>query len=263
LSRSFLPLALITLGVVFLLSNFIPERGRGGLILLGIGAAFVLGRLTTGRYGYAVPAGMLIAIGAYVGLQDVQALQFTHGPGLFFVLLGLGFVLVYVIGSQPTAVWPLFPAAILIGLGLIVLGVTSLAPLAAFGWIISYWPAVLVLLGLWLLFRDQLPGPVRRPVATVGGLALLAYGILAAAASVAAGGTLARSGFAPSFRQSDIHSEQFERSKRHPLWRWAEYSRSRHTSLRHWRRAASGPTGSEWSWREPGRVTIYPTLAIR
>ena len=59
LSRTFLPLALITLGVVFLLSNLIPERGRGGLVVLGLGAAFLIGRVTTGRYGYAVPAGIL------------------------------------------------------------------------------------------------------------------------------------------------------------------------------------------------------------
>ena len=57
----------------------------------------------------------------------------------------------------------------------------------------------LVLLGAWLLLRELLPAPVRRPIATIGGLALLAYGILAAAASVAAGGALARTGIAPGF----------------------------------------------------------------
>lgn len=55
LSRGFLPLALITLGVVFLLSQLVPDRGRGALIVFGLGAAFAVGRLTTGRYGYAVP----------------------------------------------------------------------------------------------------------------------------------------------------------------------------------------------------------------
>src|ERR671932_2623534 len=114
LSRSFLPLALITLGVVFLLGNLVPERGRGGLFVLGLGAAFLLGRLTTGRYGYAVPAGLLIAIGAFISLQVVQVLPVTRGPGLFFVLLGLGFALVYLVGGRPHAIWPLFPAAMLI-----------------------------------------------------------------------------------------------------------------------------------------------------
>src|SRR3979411_3199809 len=116
LSRSFLPVALITLGVVFLLSTLVPGRGRGGLVVLGLGAAFLIGRVTTGRYGYAVPAGILLALGAYISMQDIQTFQPMRGGGLFFVLLGLGFALVYVIGARASAVWPLFPASVLIGL---------------------------------------------------------------------------------------------------------------------------------------------------
>jgi hypothetical protein len=198
MSRSFLPLALITLGVVFLLGNLVPERGRGGLFFAGLGVAFLIGRLTTGRYGYAVPAGILISIGAYTGLQELRMLDAPRGPGLFFVLLGLGFYLVYLIGLRPTAVWPLFPATIMVGLGIVLFGVSWLGPLAGFSWIVAYWPAALVLLGAWLLFRDQLPVAARRPIATLGGLALLAYGVLAAAATVAAGVTPARAGFSSS-----------------------------------------------------------------
>ena len=36
MSRAFLPLALITLGVVFLLGSLVPERGRGGLFFAGL-----------------------------------------------------------------------------------------------------------------------------------------------------------------------------------------------------------------------------------
>lgn len=195
LSRSFLPLALITLGVVFLLSNLVPERGRGGLVVLGLGAAFLIGRVTTGRYGYAVPGGILLAIGTYTSLQDLQIFQAVRGGGPFFVLLGLGFALVYVIGGRPGAVWPLFPASVLIGLGLVLFGAASFSALASLSWIVAYWPAVLVLLGVWLLFRDHLPVAARRPIATLGGLMLLAYGILAAAASIATAGTVGRTGF--------------------------------------------------------------------
>src|SRR5205814_10728394 len=115
-----------------------------------------------------------------------------------FVLLGLGFAAVYAIGMRPNAVWPLFPGAVLVVLGLVLLGVSSLGPLASLSWIAAYWPAALVLLGLWLLFRDSLPAPARRPIATLGGVALLAYGVVAAAASVAAGGAFARTGAFPS-----------------------------------------------------------------
>ena len=143
LSRSFLPLALITLGVVFLLSNLIPERGRGGLVVLGLGAAFLVGRVTTGRYGYAVPAGILLALGTFISLQELQTLQGVRGGGPFFVLLGLGFALVYLIGSRPGAVWPVFPAAVMIGLGLVLFGAASFGTLASLSWIVAYWPAAL------------------------------------------------------------------------------------------------------------------------
>src|SRR4029077_18594081 len=76
-SRSFLPLALITLGVVFLLGNLIPDRARAGVVVLGLGAPFRLGRVTTGRYGYAVPAGILIGLGAHLSLQEAQRPQFV------------------------------------------------------------------------------------------------------------------------------------------------------------------------------------------
>src|SRR5207248_1419770 len=138
LARSFLPLALITLGVVFLLGNLVPDRGRGGLIVLGLGAAFAVGRLTTGRYGYSVAAGVLLAIGAYISVHDLAGPRGIGSSGLFFVLLGLGFAAIYAIGLRPAAVWPLFPATILIGLGLILLGVASLGPLASLSWIVTY-----------------------------------------------------------------------------------------------------------------------------
>jgi hypothetical protein len=103
---------------------------------------------------------------------------------------------------RPWAVWPLFPAAILVSLGLILLGVASLGPLSSLTWIVAYWPAVLVLLGIWLLLRDSLPTRTRRPIAALGGLAVLAYGLVAAAATVAAGGALAHAGVASSFGSS-------------------------------------------------------------
>src|SRR6266496_2058843 len=84
----------------------------------------------------------------------------------------------------------------MIGLGLVLFGAASFGALAQLSWMIAYWPAVLVLLGLWLLFRDQLPQQARRPLATLGGVALLLYGILAAAASMATAGSMARTGFA-------------------------------------------------------------------
>ena len=101
--------------------------------------------------------------------------------------------------------WPLFPAIILICLGLVPFGLGLLAPLASLSWIGGFWPLVLVLLGVWLLFRDHLPDTARKPVATLGGVLLLAYGLLAAAATVANAGTFARAGFGPTFGTAAIN----------------------------------------------------------
>src|SRR5262249_1160806 len=96
LPPSFLPLALIPLGVGVVLrnlvSNVVPDRGRGGLIVIGLGAAFTVGRLATGRYGYAVPAGLLIALGLHVVVQSLDISRGANGAGEFFALMGIGFL---------------------------------------------------------------------------------------------------------------------------------------------------------------------------
>src|SRR5260370_33776265 len=137
LSRSFLPLALITLGVVFLLSTLVPERGRGGIVVLGLGAAFLIGRVTTGRYGYAVPAGLLLALGIFISLQELQTFQGVRGGGPFFVILGLGFALIYLIGGGPAGGWALFPPRRSLRLGLARLHPAAVGRRATRAWVRS------------------------------------------------------------------------------------------------------------------------------
>jgi hypothetical protein len=158
LSRSFVPLALITVGVVFLLGNLVPAPGRGGLILLGLGIAFAVGRVTTGRYGYAVPAGILLGIGSYVALQEIVGAQPLQNSSWFFILLGLGFAGTYIIGMRPGAsgrfsrrpCWWSSASCCLAGRA------HRRSPRLR-GWRRTASGAGM-LIGLWLLFRDHLPG---------------------------------------------------------------------------------------------------------
>jgi hypothetical protein len=106
--------------------------------------------------------------------------------GWFFILLGLGFLAVYVIGLRPAAVWPLFPAAALTVFGAMLLGLVNVWPLAQFAWLASYWPLILIGVGLWLLVRDRLPLGVRRPLAVLGVVALILYGVVVVGGTVAA-----------------------------------------------------------------------------
>jgi hypothetical protein len=178
-------LLLIALGVVLLIANLGWVRLGGATLFLGLSAAFLLARFLSGSYGFAVPAGILAGFGSYVALEEAGALPGDHG-GWFFILLGLGFVAVYVIGLRPAAIWPFFPAAALIGFGVLLEGLVAAWPLAALAWVASYWPVVLVAAGLWLLVRDRLPAVVRQPLAVIGAVALIVYGIIAVVSTIAA-----------------------------------------------------------------------------
>jgi hypothetical protein len=178
-------LILIALGVAFLIGNLGFVQFGGAMLFLGLSAAFLAARLLTGNYGFAVPAGVLAGFGAYVALDEVGALPGNNG-GWFFILLGLGFVAVYLFGLRPAAVWPFFPAAALIAFGALTEGFVSAWPLASLAWLASYWPLVLVAVGVWLLLRDRLPPAIRQPLAALGAAALIIYGVIAVAGTFAA-----------------------------------------------------------------------------
>jgi len=177
-------LLLIGLGLFFLVANFLAISGS--ILFLMLGLVFMIARFTTGNYGFAVPAGILLGFGAFVVLNEAALLPTegaAEGPW-FFLMLGAGFCAVYVIGARPRVVWPLFPAAVLAGFGLAI-GQMAVWPLASLAWMASYWPAVLIAIGLWLLVREQLPAQVRGPVGTIGLILLLFYALVAIGAGVA------------------------------------------------------------------------------
>jgi hypothetical protein len=180
---------LIALGIFFLVANFAPIGG--GALFLALGLAFSVARVMTGSYGLAVPAGVLFGFGSFVVLSEANVLPGEEG-GWFFILLGAGFLAVYLIGLRPLVIWPLFPAAALIIFGLLLLGAVTLDPLTDYAWVLTFWPLVLVAIGLWLLIRDSIPATLRRPLQVVGFLALVAYGVLAVLAAMATTGMDAR-----------------------------------------------------------------------
>ena len=100
-------LILIALGFVALGGTWFP--GRGGWLFIGLGTAFLLARVLTGRYGYAVPAGILLGFGSFVWVTETGMLFGPAAGGAFFVFLGLGFLAVYAIAARPAAVWPSCP----------------------------------------------------------------------------------------------------------------------------------------------------------
>jgi hypothetical protein len=139
----------------------------------------------TGHWGYAVPAGLLLAFGTFVALTETRYIAGREAGGLFFIMLGLGFIGTYVIAAQARMVWPILPASALIGFGLLVQGLLVGWPFEQLLWLSAYWPLALIIFGGWLLLRDQVPDALRGPLTMVGLGGLILVGFLVAAAGIA------------------------------------------------------------------------------
>ena len=176
-------LILIALGFAALGGVWFP--GRGAWLFLGLGTAFLIARVLTGRYGYAVPAGILLAFGSYVWFTETGMLAGPQAGGMFFVFLGLGFLATYAIAARSAAVWPVFPGVLLIGFGTFIQATMLGVPFEQFWWLAQYWPLSLVAVGAWLLLRDRVPAVARTPLAVAGASVLILIGLLVAAAGMA------------------------------------------------------------------------------
>lgn len=140
---------LLATSVTILLTEVFPGRFElaGGVVILGgIGLAFLVVFLTNRENWWAViPAGVLFTLAAVTGLS--QALQGVEIGGVFFLGLGLTFALVGVLPTpQGKMRWAFIPSGVLLLIGLVILAAGS-------NLINMIWPAVLILGGLFLIFR--------------------------------------------------------------------------------------------------------------
>ncbi len=151
---------LIVLGLLFLGVNF-SDYGweqfwplffiAGGLTFF---AAYLMNRR---NYGFLVPATILTLYGIlfqYCSLTDFEYMD-QWWP-TFIAAPGLGLLAMYFGGKRETGL--LIPAAILIGLSAIFFVVFG--PLQAYE---RYWPVLLILAGLGLLFRRREETPQSQP----------------------------------------------------------------------------------------------------
>lgn len=132
---------LVGLGAVILL----PGGGNGSLFLGGIGLGFLLVAVTNRAMWWAViPAGTMLTL-ALVALLSNAIGGFASGAVLFFGLAATFGVLALIKVNGTVMRWPLFPAlgCLLMGLVIVTSGPASRV----------FWPAVLIVLGLFLLIR--------------------------------------------------------------------------------------------------------------
>lgn len=128
-------------------SAFLPRslESYGGLaFFLGISGAFWWVYFTDrNRWWAIIPAGVLLTLGIVSALDNVEGLE---TGGVFFLGLGVTFLLVALLPGPGSRSWALIPGVLLVLFGA-VLG-TPFFGLAGY-----FWPAVLIVLGGFFVFR--------------------------------------------------------------------------------------------------------------
>ena len=135
---------LIVVGVGLLVLQLLEGASRAGWLLF-LGALFLVAHIYRQTYGFLVAGGII----AGVGLGQLGEELLDVGSGIGSVGLGLGFISIYVIdrfNREGAPWWPLIPGGILV-----VTGVADLGEQVA-GVMDYVWPAVLIIIGLALLF---------------------------------------------------------------------------------------------------------------
>lgn len=144
-----LGLALLGPAALIALDQFWPQVGDalGGTIFLGgIGLGFWVVYFVNREHWWAViPGGVLFTLALIAGLSSI--FEGIEMGGVLFLGLGLTFGLLSLLPTpQGRMKWALIPAAVLVVVGLLITAATT-------GILEYLWPAALILVGLYLLFR--------------------------------------------------------------------------------------------------------------
>ncbi len=135
---------LVVVGVGLLVLQLLEGASQAAWLLF-LGVLFIVGYVYRQTYGFLVVGGILTGI----GLGQLGEEFLDVGSGISSVGLGLGFISIYLIdrlNRDGAPWWPLIPGGILVVTGIGDLG----EPLA--GVMDFVWPAVLIIVGLALLF---------------------------------------------------------------------------------------------------------------
>ena len=149
---------LVLFGLGFYLVQRLETIGSE-VIMLIIGAAFLVAYFYQKAYGLLIPACVLLGLGAGNILQD----RYWWANDGIQLGLGVGFLAIYVIArlyERQSHWWPLIPGAVLV-----IVGVPKTARI--FRFLYENWPLILVAIGIIVLIaafrRTSAPDPVPQP----------------------------------------------------------------------------------------------------
>ena len=146
---------LLTTGVIIFLTTQAKLAGEmlGAILFFGVALAFaVIFLLDRHRWWAVIPGGVLLLVSATTALSTLQVRPNVLSATLF-IGMGAVFLFVYLLGPLKREVWwALVPATALIAFGLFTFvfsGATGGPQL----FVVTWWPALLVVLGIVLLVR--------------------------------------------------------------------------------------------------------------
>ncbi len=148
--------ALILLGLIALVGQFVELPSIGRLFLPGLGLVFLLWGIVSRNSGLLIPGGILSGLGTGIYLMDILPLEGAAHAGVFLVSFGAGFGLITLLSLIFTPEkhwWALWPGSILGLIGaMMLIGGAALDVLTFVG---TYWPVVLILIGAYFLIKRR------------------------------------------------------------------------------------------------------------
>jgi hypothetical protein len=150
-------IVLVIIGVGLLIAQFTPDLARYVVLVIGIGllALFAVTRSYGSLVGGSIVTGVGVGVvlgSSYTGNLAGAAVLISIGAGFLFIWL-----VSYLLQMKERHFWPLIPGAILASIGAAIAIGGNAADL------ISYWPLILIVLGVLLMIGAYL----RRETPTV------------------------------------------------------------------------------------------------
>ena len=136
---------LLAIGVIITFGDTMGDW-TGALMLGAIAIAFWIIFATQREFWWAViPAGVLTTLTLVIGLESLErTVPGLETGGIFFIGLGVTFGLVFILPTKESTKWALWPAGVLLAMGIImVLATTDLL-----NWL---WAVALIVAGLYLI----------------------------------------------------------------------------------------------------------------
>ncbi len=161
-SRWIAGLALIAIGLLVLVEQYVESEWLRLFFLPALGAIFLLWGSITRSIGLLIPGGILggIGLGVVLNAGPLESLGGDAEGGVFLLSFALGWGLITLLSAlvtQETHWWPLIPGGIMAAIGgALLAGGAAMDALNVVGNLLGRaWPLGLVALGLYLLLRHK------------------------------------------------------------------------------------------------------------